>query len=1552
LVVSRLRQQAARDRHHTRPDGDASEAHLSALIDALPDALFRVDRDGTVLECRLGRASELAMEIRPAELVGVRVTERLGPEGAARVMESLRAALDTGEVASCVFAASGIAGAPRSYWQARFSRDGANEALAVVSDVTTEVSRRAADEFLLEVSRSVIAEHPVASDAAVADALRLTAEFVGARGAVMLVSDDDSPQDFSIAYAFAPGGIPDDVPHKSLGRHVWLAELLERLDGPIVLGAVGIPEEAEILRWIARTQGLAAIGLIPIMCAAERPGVIGVGFLTPPDRVSRVRLESLGALGPLLVSVWERHQREADAWFHRLEERFRALVHRSADVVLVLDEQARLAFVSPSVREIIGYEPAELIGWNVLELLHPDEQIEAFAGFDAFPRGKASESRVLRVRHRDGSWRSIQSVLTDLRDDPETRGFVAIARDVTDEVEAEAALRRNEDNLRALVRYSTDMLAVVDERGTLLSPTPNAVLGYPFGSLVGHSALELVHPDDVDATRAALARASEHPGHPVAVQVQVRHFDGTWRSFDVVLTNCLDDPAVAGIVVNGHDVTGRHDAEQALRQSERFARTVIESLSGVVIVLDAVGAIIAVNREWYDYITASGGVRSMCEIGADYLGLCDAAAARGVAGSAEIAAGIRAVVSGAADDFQIEYPASGAGDRWYLLRAMPLATEAGGVVVHQVEITERKRSEQELLAATDELRARAALDALATAISRDLLSAPAASIGPAIEAALEQVARHVGADAASLARREPDGWFRRAHHWFDPAVGAFPIDAPGRIPAEAIPSALAALSGERAGVVVHVDRLPGDATSERAMLEHIGIRSSAVVAVRSGDELTGYASFLWRAGPGGVGEEVLPPLRVIADVLTAADQRAEAELARAMTDGRLAAIVASSFDAIFSTTLDGAIVSWNAAAERMYGYDAHEVIGEPASILTPPDRAHELIGIRDRVVDGETIEQYETVRLRKDGARIDVSVTASAVHDGAGEITGVSAITRDISEQKRSDARFRSLIENASDGIVVLDRDGLVIFASSSIESICGEAPEALLGRHWQDLIEPEALEGARQVSTAIWSGSAGVVAFDGRVRHCDGSGRWVEALLTNLTDDPAVAGIVVNVRDISERKRFEEQLEHHALHDALTGLPNRVLLTDRIRHALERARGRSRASVGLLFLDLDRFKGVNDGRGHSAGDQLLVEAAGRLTKTVGAPDTVARFGGDEFVILVEDGASTAHLLALAEQVRTALQLPFLADTGAETFVTASIGIATARSGNDDPEALLRDVDAAMYQAKERGRDCYEVFDPSMHARAVAQLEITNALRRAVPDGELRLHYQPVIRIESGQTLAYEALVRWQRPDGRLISPADFIPVAEETGLIVPIGTWVLEEACREAATWRGTGGALAPSVAVNLSVRQLHELGLVETVSRVLSTTGLDPYRLTIELTESMLAEDTAATHETLNALKDLGVRLVIDDFGTGYSSLSYLKRLPVDALKIDQAFVDGLGHGAEDAAIVSAVIGLARGLGVLTVAEGVETQRQLDELRALGCDFAQGFFLGRPRPMDPSIR
>jgi diguanylate cyclase (GGDEF)-like protein/PAS domain S-box-containing protein len=543
---------------------------------------------------------------------------------------------------------------------------------------------------------------------------------------------------------------------------------------------------------------------------------------------------------------------------------------------------------------------------------------------------------------------------------------------------------------------------------------------------------------------------------------------------------------------------------------------------------------------------------------------------------------------------------------------------------------------------------------------------------------------------------------------------------------------------------------------------------------------------------------------------------------------------------------------------------------------------------------------------------------------------------------RRSEGRFRALVENSADIIFVLNPDRGVSYISPACERMLGYDPATLMSLPREELFHPDDVirfAVARERCATVPGLVVGPV--QARMHHRDGGWRWVEISLSNRVTDPDVGGLVANAHDITAVKNAEADLAHNATHDVLTDLPNRALLIDRLERAIGRA-DLSGNSLAVLFCGLDGFKVLNDSRGHSAGDAVLSDVARRFCAAARPQDTVARFGGDEFVVCCEGLTDPDEALAVAARLKEALAPAFPTGDG-EIFLSASIGVRTATSGGDTPEDLIRDADAAMYQAKANGRDHVVVYSDILRQQNEARLTIESGLRRALERDELRVYYQPVVSVAGGSLVGMEALVRWEHPTRGLVQPVEFIGVAEDTGLIEPIGAWVLEQACRQLHTWQ-VAGAASIRMAVNLSARQLQSATLVDSVASILARTGVDAANVCLEVTESVLMADPDAAVARLRSLRELGVHLAIDDFGTGYSSLAHLRRFPVDSLKIDRSFVANLGSEPEATAIVTAVVHMAHSLHLTTVAEGVETAAQRTQLQLLGCELAQGYHWSRP--------
>jgi len=722
------------------------------------------------------------------------------------------------------------------------------------------------------------------------------------------------------------------------------------------------------------------------------------------------------------------------------------------------------------------------------------------------------------------------------------------------------------------------------------------------------------------------------------------------------------------------------------------------------------------------------------------------------------------------------------------------------------------------------------------------------------------------------------------------------------------------------------------------------------------DEKGGLTRFVW----------------VISDVT----DQVRAEEALRKGEDRFRRVVEHAADSLIVHDLEGKIIDANRRACESLGYAREELLGmnmadvevnRPRSALVKSWR--EMAAGVPLVIDG--------IHRRKDGTTFPVDVRVGLFKSGEDPL--LLTLARDVNERRKaeqalreSEKLFRQLFERSVDALFLHDSDGRIIDCNSEACSSLGYSREELLALPVKNIIVDTPLDGGRwtERDDALWRVMLGdgnpARAVEGvavgQFRRKDGSTFPVEVGVSSV-DYEGKRLTLASARDLTERKALEGRLAHLALHDSLTDLPNRTLLMERLEHALARLRASRddrRRSVAVLFLDVDNFKVVNDSLGHESGDRLLVEVAERIKTCLSPDSTAARLGGDEFVV-VEEVRSPDDAMLVAERILENLRAPITLE-GRELFVSTSIGISLGRSVRNQrlarAEDLMREADIAMYGAKKKGGNCHEMFDPSMGSQAIQRLKLETELRRAAerPDEEFVIYYHPLVDLKTGRIRGMEALLRWSHPERGLISPTEFIPVAEETGLIVAIGRWTLREACRQVTEWHGEWherypGAELPTIGVNLSAKQFQYPHLVKEVVEILSESGLEPQKLDLEITESVVMDSAEDAVDQLKKLKEIGVRLAIDDFGTGYSSMNYLKQFPLDVLKIDRTFVEGLGRDSDAEPIVSAIVRLARALNLEVVAEGVERADQLEHLRKLGSDLAQGYYFAKPLPSKAAL-
>lgn len=685
-------------------------------------------------------------------------------------------------------------------------------------------------------------------------------------------------------------------------------------------------------------------------------------------------------------------------------------------------------------------------------------------------------------------------------------------------------------------------------------------------------------------------------------------------------------------------------------------------------------------------------------------------------------------------------------------------------------------------------------------------------------------------------------------------------------------------------------------------------------------------------------------------------ERRLADEALRESEKRYRRIFENANDIIYTLDLSGNITSLNHTGEMITGYTREELINRTFFDLLAPESFPAALEMTSKDLSEERTTRYEIEILSKDGRRIPLELSTRLIIKN-GMPVGIHGIARDITDRRRaeealrtSEMNFRRLGEGIFHQVWTAKADGDLDYVNQRTVEYFGKSYDEIIGSGWKDLIHPDDIDNCLRLWTdSLTTGIYYEVEF--RLRRHDGVFRWHKARANpGLDDNGNIIKWFGTNTDIDDQKRTEEKLNYLARHDALTGLPNRAELMTHLRGAVSRAERSRSARFALLFLDLDRFKVINDSLGHIVGDKLLKAIAERLDVMVRPGDIVSRLGGDEFVVLLNRTGGREEVIKVADRIQRNLEKPFIID-GYEIFTSASIGIMVSDNVRREPEEFLRDADAAMYRAKESGKARYEVFDEEMYVTNMNILEVETDLRRAVERNDFVVLFQPIVDLMDGTVTEFEALIRWQHHERGLIPPDDFIGVAEETGLIVPIGKWAISEACQNLAKWQKKS-VRRLSVSVNLSAKQLMHPTLIDDIRSVIGETGIEPSQLKLEVTESIVMEQSERSLRVLRDLDRLGVALATDDFGTGYSSLSYLARFPFDRLKIDRSFVEKMVLDGKSSAIVKTILTLAENLGIDVVAEGIESEEQLRRLQLFGCRLGQGFLFSEPVTADMAAK
>ena len=1223
------------------------------------------------------------------------------------------------------------------------------------------------------------------------------------------------------------------------------------------------------------------------------------------------------------------------------EERFRSLVQHSSDFVMVWDDEARITYLSPSTARFFG--DSMRLGGPAFrpDLLHSDD-LEKIVEFfkELHAGGRVTRRLEYRMRATDGAFRWLESTATNLLDDPAVRGVVLNTRDITERVEAansmrkvNEALRRSNETLSAIYENSPLAIYAFDADGTILfwNPACEQIYGWSATEAVGRFSPP-VREEDVEPFRVLRERVMA--GEVVAV-IETRRATKDRGDIDILFSAApLRDGSgtTIGVLALSADISAQKRAEGALHESEEAFRALVEYSSDIVTVLEPDGSWRTSSAGgtrllgWPKGFDSEGGILDLVH---------DDDVEAAAAALSELAEGSR----GPEDSIVLRVRATD-GEYRYLdtvgqdLRDHPAIN---GFVLNSRDVTERHEAEDAVRRSEERFRA---------------------------------LVQHTSDVIAVV---DADGTLRYASPSVQRMFG-YPYG-----------SMLGTLTTD----LIHPDDIAQSLAALAETSQEPGAERQIELRLRHADGSWRHVEI--------IGSNRLADPVVNGIVLNVRDvtERKVADDALRRSEQRYRAIVEDQTELLIRYQRDGTITFVNEAYARAFGSTVAELIGfNWLESLDGEERA-QADAMFASLTPSNPVTMTETGVLMPDGHVHWQQWTNRIVLDDRGGPVEYQGVGRDITEKRTAEALVAEqarILEMIAQGAPLPDvlaevcrvveshvpeAGCSVLLLDGGTSTLHHAAAPSLPAAYVTSLGEVPLGPAVGACGTAAYRNKTVVshdiatdpawkdfrdLALSNGLRSC-----WSTPIASS-TDERVIGTfavyygeprspspehvhlveLMVHLAAIAiERNAYESRLAYQAHHDPLTGLPNRMLFLEFLVLASARSR-RFHSRVAVLFLDLDRFKFVNDSLGHDAGDRLLVALGERLSEAVRPGDTVARFGGDEFVVLCEDLSGPdprRQATDVADRLLAVIGEPFLLD-GDEHYLSASIGIALARSGDERPEALLRDADSAMYRAKDRGKARWELFDEAMRASALERVEIENALHRAIDREEFRVVYQPVVALTDGRCIGAEALVRWQHPERGLLTPGEFVDLAEESGLIVPVGIWVLDAACHQAAEWQAHVDAGEFVVSVNLSGRQLAHPDTPDHVAHALATSGIDPARLALEITESVLMDDADTTMAAIGALKDLGVGLSIDDFGTGYSSLGYLKRFPVDTVKIDRSFVAGLGDKPEDSAIVAAVVSLGHALDLTVVAEGVETARQRDELAALDCDAAQGFLFSQPEP------
>jgi diguanylate cyclase (GGDEF)-like protein/PAS domain S-box-containing protein len=1076
-----------------------------------------------------------------------------------------------------------------------------------------------------------------------------------------------------------------------------------------------------------------------------------------------------------------------------------------------------------------------------------------------------------------------------------------------------------ERRIRGFIENALDIAWIITTDGKITDVTPSVerALGYKTEEFTGKAASDFVHPDDLPKVAAAIAQTLSGPGPGPLLDVRMRHHDGSWRILEAQGSAFFDARGAPISVINARDVTERKRVEEDLRQREDLLRNIVYSSPVPIVALDRHGLMTA----WSPAAERTFGWKADEVLGKAY----PLAPGEKQAEFREILRQVLTSDGGLRADVQRQRKDGAWVDVDLTIAPLrEVGGEAVGVVGMLVDITERRRREAADRVAKDRL---AMLSSAVEKAADSIFITDFDGVIQYVNPSFEQLTGYSSAEAVGKTPRILKSGKRSASFY----------SKLWRTIQGGKPFSVVTANRKKNGELYYEEKVITPVHDDRGRITHFVSTGRDITRQRHQRLLSRKQSWVLEMI---AGRRPLP--MVLARICRLMESTSSVTMASVWVldprGGALRMGAGPSLPDNLRRALDGIEIDpsalscgvvqvadspvWGECRDLALAYDLHSTWSE--NIVSDDGILLGMIVLWDR-------EPGERRSDDREPFRIACSLAAIAIQHDSVEVS-----------LHKSEEEQRTLIETARDVIYTLSTDGTLLSLNSAFETMSGWPRSEWIGRPFASIICPDDLPVATDTFRQLLAGEEAPIV-ECRVLTKSGQMTVAEFNGAPLLQDGAVVGILGVARDITERKRAEETIRHLAYHDGLTDLPNRALFNDRLTTALAQVARGGRA-IAALLIDLDNFKLVNDSVGHDQGDQLLRAIASDLGKLMREGDTLARVGGDEFSVLIRGAKRSEDVVNLAQRVLRCIAQPRVLG-GREFRVTGSAGIAVYPADGEDAEGLMHSTDLAMYRAKALGRNNCQLFNETMNAEVRDRIALEEELRRALDRGEFVLHYQPIVEVESGRITSAEALIRWEHPERGLVPPLEFIPFAEETGLILPIGEWVLRTACAQGRRWQDAGLSI-DRVAVNVSVLQFRRPDFVETVRRILAETGLEPSRLELEITESIAMEDAKWSQQSLGALNAMGIRITIDDFGTGHSSLAYLKAFPIRTLKIDRTFIRDVTTDADDDAIAITIIGLAHTLGFSAIAEGVETEEQMAFLREHRCDEFQGFLFARPGP------